>query len=72
MTELEMVDELFEIYDKNQDGVISRGEFVDLIDCLLHEKGVHVSTEIFDRFDTNHDGKISKEELLVLVKEELL
>ena len=47
MTEIEMVDELFDIYDKNGDGVISRGEFVDLIDCLLNEKGVHVSSEIF-------------------------
>ncbi len=72
MTELEMVDELFEIYDKNQDGVISRGEFVELVDSLLHEKGVNVSAKIFDRFDANHDGKISKDELLELVKEELL
>lgn len=72
MTELEMVDELFEIYDKNGDGVISRGEFVELVDQLLNEKGVHVSSEIFNRFDTNHDGKISKDELLALVEEELL
>lgn len=72
MTELEMVDELFEIYDKNEDGVISRGEFVDLVECLLSEKGVHVSSEIFKQFDTNHDGVISKPELLVLIKDMLL
>ena len=67
-----MVDELFEIYDTNQDGVISRGEFVGLIDCLLNEKGVHVSSEIFNQFDANHDGVISKDELLVLIKEMLV
>ena len=72
MTELEYVDELFEVYDKNQDGVISRGEFVDLIKCLLDEKGVHVSSNIFNEFDTNHDGVISKEELLNLVRETLV
>ena len=72
MTEIEMVDELFDIYDKNGDGVISRGEFVDLIDCLLNEKGVHVSSEIFKQFDTNHDGVISKAELAALIKDMLL
>jgi Ca2+-binding EF-hand superfamily protein len=72
MNTVEMVDELFEIYDKNQDGVISRGEFVGLIDCLLNEKGVKVSSEIFTLFDTNHDGVISKSELSVLIQDMLI
>jgi len=67
-----MVDELFEIYDKNRDGVISRGEFVELVDCLLDEKGRHISSELLAQFDTNHDGVISKSELLVLINEMLL
>ncbi len=69
MNESQMVDELFEIYDKNQDGVISRGEFIELIDCLLDEKGAHVSSQLLARFDTNHDGVISKSELLAMIKE---
>lgn len=68
----EMVDELFEIYDKNEDGVISRGEFVGLVDDLLNEKGVQVSSEIFKQFDTNHDGVISRSELGVLIEEMLV
>ncbi len=72
MTESEIVDELFEIYDTNQDGVLSRGEFVDLVDCMLNERGVHVSSKIFKQFDTNQDGVISKPELLVLVQEMLV
>jgi Ca2+-binding EF-hand superfamily protein len=72
MNAVEMVDELFDIYDKNEDGVISRGEFVDLIDCLLNEKGVKVSSEIFKQFDTNQDGVISKSELSVLIEDMLL
>jgi Ca2+-binding EF-hand superfamily protein len=72
MTQAEMVDELFDIYDANEDGVISRGEFVGLIECLLQEKGVHVSSDIFKKFDTNQDGMISKSELLVLVDDMLI
>ena len=72
MTEMQMVDELFEVYDTNDDGVISRGEFVGLVECLLNEKGVKVSSEIFKTFDTNHDGVISKDELVILIKEMLL
>ena len=29
------VDELFEVFDEDKDGVINRSEFVELIDCLL-------------------------------------
>lgn len=63
----ELVDELFEIFDTNKDGVISRHEFVDLIDCLLQEKGIKMCSTIFKQFDTNHDNSISKEELTNLI-----
>ena len=72
MNDLQMVDELFEIYDKNRDGVISRGEFVELVECLLDEKVMHISSKLLAQFDTNHDGVISKSELLVLINEMLL
>jgi len=65
----QMVSELFDIFDVNKDGVISRGEFVSLAECLLHEKGVNFSSDIFKRFDENHDNVISRDELIALVIE---
>lgn len=65
----EMVSELFDLFDVNKDGVISRGEFVELAECLLHQKGFHFSSDIFKEFDTNHDNVISREEMIDLVIE---
>ncbi|MDN3652056.1 EF-hand domain-containing protein [Thalassotalea ponticola] len=61
------VDELFEVFDEDQDGVISRSEFVELIECLLQEKGIKMCETIFHKFDTNHDNAISKEELTEMI-----
>jgi guanylate cyclase activator 1 len=63
------VDELFDVFDVDKDGVISRSEFVELIDCLLQEKGIRMCETIFHRFDTNHSNSISKEELREMVIE---
>lgn len=63
----EMVAELFEIFDTNDDGVISRGEFVSLAECLLHQKGYKFSSDLFKQFDANHDNKISKDELVTMI-----
>lgn len=65
----EMVAELFEVFDVNKDGVISRGEFISLAECLLHKKGFNFSSDIFKHFDANHDNVISREELLDMVLE---
>ena len=65
----QMVAELFDIFDVNQDGVISRGEFIGLAESLLHEKGLNFSSDIFKQFDTNHDNVISREELIDMVIE---
>ena len=65
----QMLDELFVMFDTNKDGQISRGEFVELAECLLHEKGMKFSSDIFDRFDENHDNVISREELINMVIE---
>jgi Ca2+-binding EF-hand superfamily protein len=65
----QMVAELFDIFDVNKDGVISRGEFVSLAESLLHEKGLNFSSDIFKQFDANHDNAISREELIDLVIE---
>lgn len=65
----ELVDAMFKEVDTNNDGVLSRGEFVELVRCLTGEHGVGVSSAIFDQFDANHDGVISRDEALELVIE---
>jgi guanylate cyclase activator 1 len=63
----QMIAELFDVFDDNKDGVISRGEFIALAECLLHEKGFNFSSDIFKKFDANHDNVISRDELVDLV-----
>jgi len=63
------VDELFEVFDVDKDGVINRSEFVELIDCLLQDKGIRMCETIFNKFDSNHDNSISKDELKAMVIE---
>ena len=63
------VDELFEVFDVDKDGAINRSEFVELIDCLLQDKGIRMCETIFNKFDTNHNNSISKDELKAMVIE---
>jgi len=65
----EMVAELFDVFDVNNDGVISRGEFIALVESLLHKQGMNFSSDIFKQFDANHDNVISKDELIEMVLE---
>ena len=65
----QMVTELFEEFDEDRDGVISRREFVALVECLLHEKKLGLSSSLFKQFDRNHDNVISREELIELIEE---
>lgn len=65
----QMVNELFDIFDTNGDGELSRGEFVSLVECLLHEKGIHFSSDLFNQFDANHDNRISRDELVSMIIE---
>ena len=64
-----MVTELFDVFDENKDGVISRREFIALAENLLHQKGVGFSSDIFVKFDANHDNVISREELIDMIVE---
>ena len=66
MTTEQLAAALFDFLDDTKDGVISRGEFVSLAECLLHEKGFNFSSNIFNKFDANHDNAISREELIEL------
>ena len=65
----EMVAELFDVFDINNDGVISRSEFMSLARSLLYEQDLEFSREIFKQFDENHDNVISKDELINMVIE---
>ena len=65
----QLVAELFDVFDVNNDGVISRGEFVALAKSLLYEEDFQFKSDIFDRFDADHDNVISKDELIAMVIE---
>ena len=65
----QLVAELFDVFDDNKDGVISRGEFISLIESLLQQQGLNFSSDIFKQFDANHDNMISKDELIEMVLE---
>ncbi|MDT8409682.1 MAG: EF-hand domain-containing protein [Wenzhouxiangellaceae bacterium] len=69
MDRRELIEALFEEFDTNRDGVISRGEFKELIDCLLGRHGHETSSKIFDEFDADHDNVLSRDELIDLVIE---
>jgi len=69
MDRKELVEALFEEFDENGDGAISRREFKELIECLLGKHDVETSSKIFDEFDANHDNSISRDELIDLVIE---
>jgi Ca2+-binding EF-hand superfamily protein len=64
-----MVAELFDVFDVNNDGVISRGEFIALAKSLLNQEGINFSSDIFKQFDANHDNVISRDELIEMVLE---
>ena len=65
----QIVAELFDVFDVNNDGVISRGEFVALAKSLLYEKDFQFRSDIFKQFDENHDNVISKDELIDMIIE---
>jgi len=65
----QLVAELFDVFDENKDGVISRREFVALVESLLNQREMGFSSDIFRKFDTNHDNVISKEELIDMIVE---
>jgi guanylate cyclase activator 1 len=56
--------ELFDFFDKNSDGYISKSELIELVDVLLNEKGLMKSSQIMNEFDFNNDKKIDFDEFL--------
>ena len=72
MSTEELVKALFAEFDRNGDGRLSRGEFIELVRYLLGEHGIQTSSKIFERFDANHDNGITPDELVNLVEEYVL
>ena len=64
-----LANELFDVFDENNDGVISRGEFVALIESLMEKEEIGFASNIFKKFDANHDNVISREELIDMIIE---
>ena len=58
--------ELFEFFDKNSDGVISRSELIELVEVLLDEQGIGKSSKVMKEFDIDQNGVIDFEEFKLL------
>ncbi|TVS10448.1 MAG: EF-hand domain-containing protein [Wenzhouxiangella sp.] len=56
-------------FDRKGDGVLSRGEFQELVKYLIGEHGVRISSRIFEQFDRDHNNVIARDELLELIDE---
>ena len=50
---------LFELYDENKDGTLSKEEISHALFCLDEE-----AQKALDEMDENHDGKINYEEFV--------
>ena len=50
--------ELFDFFDKNSDGVISRSELIELVDVLLDQHGIGKSSKVMREFDIDQNGVI--------------
>jgi Ca2+-binding EF-hand superfamily protein len=58
--------ELFDFFDRNSDGVISRSELIELVDVLLDQHGIGKSTKVMKEFDVDQNGVIDFEEFELL------
>lgn len=69
MNHRELVEKLFEEFDENDDGKLSKREFRNLVHCMVGDHGVETCSSIFDRFDKDHDNAITRDELVDLIIE---
>ena len=61
-SELDLLKALFDSYDKNSDGYLSKGEFVSFSREVLEIYSQGSSNTVFKVSDLNHDNKVSFEE----------
>lgn len=60
---------LFELYDVNRDGYISKAEFIEFTRDVLQREGMGVSNSIFRKVDLNSDSRVSFEEFVSYVEQ---
>jgi len=65
---MENLQELFDFFDKNSDGYISKKELIELVEVQLNEKGLGKSSQILKEFDFNQDNKIDFDEFRAFAK----
>jgi Ca2+-binding EF-hand superfamily protein len=58
--------ELFDFFDKNSDGIISRSELIELVDVLLDQHGIGKSSKVMKEFDIDQNRVIDFEEFELL------
>jgi len=63
--------ELFEFFDRNSDGVISRSELIELVEVLLGEHGIGKSSKVMKEFDIDQNGVIDFDEFKILCAKSL-
>jgi len=63
--------ELFDFFDKNSDGVISRSELIELVEVLLSERGLGKSSKVMKEFDIDQNGVIDFNEFILLCEAHL-
>jgi Ca2+-binding EF-hand superfamily protein len=69
---MDRLKELFDFFDKNSDGYISKKELIELVEVLLNEKGLGKSSQVLKEFDFNHDNKIDFDEFTAFAEMHLI
>ena len=61
--------ELFDFFDLNKDGYLSRGEFISVVDVLMGETGMRAGKGYFEALDLNKDNRISYDEFVKILED---
>jgi len=64
----DFVHSLFKLFDRNADGLVAVGEFLEISSIILRGSIEDKAAVIFDAYDVNSDGFIRREELYKCLK----
>ncbi|MGI2205009.1 EF-hand domain-containing protein [Shewanella oncorhynchi] len=65
---MDKLQKLFDFFDRNSDGYLSKKELIELVEVLLNEKGLGKSSQILKEYDFNQDNKIDFHEFKEFAK----